>query len=112
MAAYIVCADPDMNFVSSWDIKQQRKLKKKEKKVKAPKHVRSLRTSRLLFRYLWKELAMKEYLKRMTRKSFITKIVNICFLNSGFRSKRPHSDVDDCDECLPISKRINSLNLE
>ncbi|KAK7111679.1 hypothetical protein V1264_011273 [Littorina saxatilis] len=29
-----------------------------------------------------------------------------------FRSKRGSSEVDDCDECLPISKRINRLHIE
>ncbi|RUS88497.1 hypothetical protein EGW08_003755 [Elysia chlorotica] len=30
----------------------------------------------------------------------------------GFSRKRSHDDVDDGDECLPISKRINSLHIE
>ncbi|PVD38694.1 hypothetical protein C0Q70_01314 [Pomacea canaliculata] len=31
---------------------------------------------------------------------------------SGLRQKRLHTDVDDCDECSPISKRINRLQIE
>lgn len=30
----------------------------------------------------------------------------------GFSRKRSHDDIDDGDECLPISKRINSLHIE
>ncbi|KAK7501295.1 hypothetical protein BaRGS_00007420 [Batillaria attramentaria] len=30
----------------------------------------------------------------------------------GPRPKRSHRELDDCDECLPISKRINRLHIE
>ena len=39
-------------------------------------------------------------------------IFDVIFFFRNLRSKRHHSDMEEFDECLPISKRINKLHLE